>query len=120
MKIMYVGKEPFVDVPVMPGEKGGRIGRLQGADVHDALAHALIRTKEWEIANESYTPAPPDTKDEAALTAAGYDPATLAAAQEVARQYQTQGSVKAAEADPAVEQIPPGNPTIDPASVPQG
>lgn len=74
MKIMYVGSEAFVDVPTMPGTEdraGGRIGRLQGADVPDALAHELLKTSDWEVANESYTPPPPDTDDEDELRAGG-------------------------------------------------
>jgi hypothetical protein len=109
MKIMYVGSEAFVDVPTMPGTEdraGGRIGRLQGADVPDALAHELLKTSDWEVANESYTPPPPDTDDEDELRAGGYNADDLAAAKRAARDYDTQGSAKRALEDPDVKIAP--------------
>ena len=112
MKIMYVGKAEVVDKPVLPGETGGRIARLQGADVPDALAHALLETRDWAVANESFTPAPPKSKDDEAIRAAGFDPAAVKAARAVAREYDPQASAKRAESDPAVaNETSPGNST---------
>lgn len=112
MDIMYVGKELFVDKPVMPGEMGGRVGRYQGVDVPELLARELLATKDWERANLTYHPEPPDTDDEDELRAAGFEPADFEAAKKVAAEYDTQHSTEVAEADPAVKgNVPPSNPT---------
>lgn len=112
MNIMYVGKDEFVDVPVLPGDPPvGRVARLQGADVPDVLAFELLKTKDWERASREFHPEPPATKDEAALRAAGFDPERIAAAKQAVKDYDPQRSTAVAEADPANHTVPPGNPT---------
>lgn len=109
MKIMYVGKEAVVDIPVMdPRNPRGQIARLQGAEIDDALAHELIKGKDWQPANANYTPAPPDTDDPDELAAAGYSAEELAAAKDAAARYQPHASAEAAATSPEVK-----NPPVD-------